>query len=325
MLKYSYLRLSFLLLPFLFVAILFYACNKCNELVNYRDEMRNFVIGISKEAKSKKSNFYIIPQNGQELCETTTGIVAIDYLNNIDAQAREDMYYGYNKDNEATPNDVNSEWERVLDELKANNKSVLTIDYCSSNDKMLDAYTKNNVKNYTSFSANDRNLTTIPSYPINRENNLNITQLSDAKNFLYLINGSNYNDKRAFINAVKNTNYDVIIMDLFQDDIAFTASEITELKVKHNGATRLVICYMSIGEAEDYRYYWNKKWKYNKPDWLGKTNPDWAGNYKVCYWNKDWQNIIYGNENSYLSKIIDANFDGVYLDIIDAFEYYENK
>ena len=42
-------------------------------------------------------------------------------------------------------------------------------------------------------------------------------------------------------------------------------------------------------------------------------------------WNKDWQNIIYGNENSYLNKIIDANFDGVYLDIIDAFEYYENK
>ena len=36
-----------------------------------------------------------------------------------------------------------------------------------------------------------------------------------------------------------------------------------------------------------------------------------------------WQNIIYGNESSYLTKISDAGFDGVYLDIIDAFEYYE--
>jgi len=52
--------------------------------------------------------------------------------------------------------------------------------------------------------------------------------------------------------------------------------------------------------------------------------PDWTGNYKVKFWEAEWQNIIYGNENSYLKKILDAHFDGVYLDIIDTFEYYEN-
>ena len=147
----------------------------------------------------------------------------------------------------------------------------------------------------------------------------------DAKNFLYLINGENFTTKRALIDAIKNTNYDAIVMDLNQNEEIFSASEINELKVKKNGASRLVICYMSIGEAEDYRYYWQNKWKINKPEWLGKSNPDWKGNYKVCYWNNDWQNIIYGNDNSYLKKIIDANFDGVYLDIIDAFEYYEEN
>ncbi|NPA44475.1 MAG: hypothetical protein GXO49_02970, partial [Chlorobi bacterium] len=83
--------------------------------------------------------------------------------------------------------------------------------------------------------------------------------------------------------------------------------------------------YMSIGEAENYRYYWQEEWNTNKPEWLDKENPDWEGNYKVWYWNKDWQNIIYGNDNSYLKKILDAGFDGVYLDIIDAFEYYEEN
>ena len=35
--------------------------------------------------------------------------------------------------------------------------------------------------------------------------------------------------------------------------------EITEeLKIKDNGGKRIVIAYLSIGEAEDYRYYWNK-------------------------------------------------------------------
>ena len=34
---------------------------------------------------------------------------------------------------------------------------------------------------------------------------------------------------------------------------------IEELKIKNNGGKRLVITYLSIGEAEDYRFYWNKK------------------------------------------------------------------
>jgi cysteinyl-tRNA synthetase len=86
-----------------------------------------------------------------------------------------------------------------------------------------------------------------------------------------------------------------------------------------------VFCYLSIGEAEDYRYYWQPDWNNNKPDWLGAENPDWAGNYKVKYWHKSWQDIIYGNNHSYLQKILDAGFNGVYLDIIDAFEYFEEK
>ena len=80
---------------------------------------------------------------------------------------------------------------------------------------------------------------------------------------------------------------------------------------------------MSIGEAEDYRYYWESDWDNNPPEWIAFENADWPGNYVVKYWNKDWQNIIFGNKNSYLKKILDAGFDGVYLDIIDAFEYFE--
>ena len=80
---------------------------------------------------------------------------------------------------------------------------------------------------------------------------------------------------------------------------------------------------MSIGEAEDYRYCWQSSWSTNRPSWLDAENPNWEGNYKVKYWNKDWQNIIFGNSSSYTQKVINAGFDGVYLDIIDAFEYYE--
>ena len=118
----------------------------------------------------------------------------------------------------------------------------------------------------------------------------------------------------------------IVIMDLFfggTERLSYT--DVSSLKVKSGGGSRLVVSYMSIGEAEDYRYYWQTQWATSAPSWLAEENPDWPGNYKVRYWDEDWQNIIFGNEDSYLSMILDAGFDGVYLDIIDAFEYFENQ
>jgi len=85
--------------------------------------------------------------------------------------------------------------------------------------------------------------------------------LAEISNFLYLINPEHYSSKAAFINTVTATNYDLLIMDLFfHDNTLFSADEIEQLRNKANGGKRLVVCYMSIGEAEDYRYYWKNEW-----------------------------------------------------------------
>jgi cysteinyl-tRNA synthetase len=235
------------------------------------------------------------------------------------------LFYGYNFDNEATPEEERNYMMVYLDICEQNGVEVLTTDYCWTHSKMDDSYLKNEHKSYISFSAPERELNVIPDYPAvpYNVNSNNISSLADAKNFLYLLNPDNYSSKHELILALSSTNYDVIIMDLFFDMRQFTNEEVDSLKIKQNGASRLVICYMSIGEAEDYRYYWNTAWNTNSPNWLGAVNPDWPGNYKVKYWNQDWQNIIFGNDSSYTKKIIDSGFDGVYLDIIDAFEYYE--
>jgi len=82
---------------------------------------------------------------------------------------------------------------------------------------------------------------------------------------------------------------------------------------------------MSIGEAENYRYYWQDQWKPGNPEWLDLLNPNWEGNFKVRYWNAEWQDVVFGNDDAYLDRIIAAGFDGVYLDIIDAYEYYAEQ
>lgn len=296
---------------------------------NYRQDMRDFVQGISAYTKGIKSNFIVIPQNGHELLTENgeeTGTPAVEYMAAIDGVGREDLFYGYDDDNIATPVSERTYMLAFMDIAESNGAEVLVTDYCWTQSFVEDSYIQNYVKGYISFAADHRELDNIPAYPPYpyNVNYLNITSLVEAMNFLYLINPDPFSNKDAFLNAIRQTNYDIVITDLFYGGTeALTANEIASLKVKANGGARLVIAYMSIGEAENYRYYWKTEWATNPPVWLAEENPNWPGNYKVRYWDKNWQDIIYGNDDSYLKKILDAGFDGVYLDIIDAYEYFE--
>jgi cysteinyl-tRNA synthetase len=295
---------------------------------DYREEMRNFVIGLSDYAKNNHPGFLIIPQNGQELIThngESNGILHFKYVQSIDGSGREDLFYGYNADNIATPLDEENLMLGFCNRCKESGIPVFVTDYCSSHTNIDSSYSWNYQKEFISFAAPERNLNVIPEYPAKpfSENGSTIKSIHSVKNFLYLINSENFKTKTNFIDAVSATWYDLLIIDLFHSEEAFTSQEIEKLKTKPNGNKRLVICYLSIGEAEDYRYYWQTDWKTNKPGWLKAENPDWKGNYKVQYWDSTWQRIIYRNADSYLDKIISAGFDGAYLDLVDAYGYFE--
>jgi cysteinyl-tRNA synthetase len=310
------------------------ACSKNDTLtaedLEYRQNMRDFVINLSEYSKAINPGFIIIPQNGIELITNNgeeNGSLNLAYIDAIDGIGQEDLFYGYTSDNQPTPNEDNSYLKSFLNSAKNIGTKILVTDYCSSQSNIEASYSKNNLAGYTSFAATHReldNLPTIPNRPYN-ENNNSINDLTQVQNFLYLINPSAFQSKQAMINAISNTNYDLIIIDLFFNSSVnpFTQQEIAQLKIKKDGGTRLVISYLSIGEAEDYRYYWNSTWQSNKPDWIQAENPNWQGNYKIKYWLPEWQSIIFGNDQSYVKRILNAGFDGAYLDIIDAFEYFE--
>jgi cysteinyl-tRNA synthetase len=297
---------------------------------DYRQDMRGFVQGISTYAKGIKPNFIVIPQNGQELLTENgeeTGDPVSEYLNTLDGIGREDLLYGYISDDEPTPTAERNYMIAFLDIAENNGVEVLVTDYCSTQTYVDNSYNQNAAKDYISFAADHRNLDNIPGYPAEpyNVNTSNITSLTEARNFLYLIDPGSFANKDSFLNTIKETNYDITIIDLFYNETSLTHNEVVSLKLKENGGTRPVIAYMSIGEAEEYRYYWQTEWETNPPAWLAGENPDWLGNYKVNYWNENWQDIIFGNSDSYCKRILDAGFDGVYLDIIDAFEYFEEQ
>jgi len=315
-------------------ALLIIGCSGDDEMQwgdrNFKQDMRELVIGISEYSNSINSTFLVIPQNGGELLTEEGGEyddLAMDYINAIDGVGREDLFYGFNQDNLPTPQNETEYMALYLDIAEENGLEALVTDYCWFHSYMMDSYLKNTQRGYISFAAYNRQLDNIPDYPDQpfNENADNITDLSGAENFLYLINPENYAGKSEFLAALQATNYDILIIDLFFDGLALNASDILSLKTKANGASRLVLAYMSIGEAEDYCYYWEDDWGIGNPDWIVAMNPYWDGNYVVEYWRQEWQDIIFGNDESYLFKILNAGFNGVYLDIIDAFEYFEEN
>lgn len=127
--------------------------------------------------------------------------------------------------------------------------------------------------------------------------------------------------------AITRSPYDLIVMDHAPHpqkdvEIPFPQTDIAALKKKPDGGRRLILAYLSIGEAERYRYYWRESWddSISRPAWLLAQNPNWPGNYFVKYADPDWQAVIFGTPASYLDRIIAAGFDGVYLDRADAFQ-----
>lgn len=117
---------------------------------------------------------------------------------------------------------------------------------------------------------------------------------------------------------------DWIVLDAtFAEGAPWTRADIEAIRAGQPG--RKVIAYVSIGEAEVYRTYWRKEWSSNghvsaaAPAWLGTENPEWKGNYRVNYWNADWQKLILPAIDGAMTN----GFDGVYLDIVDGFETFE--
>ncbi len=122
--------------------------------------------------------------------------------------------------------------------------------------------------------------------------------------------------------ALAAAEYDLLIIDYSENGSAsgeWSQKQIQRLKKSKGG--KQVLAYISIGEAERYRFYWQDGWAPGNPGWMGKENPNWTGNYKVKYWDSEWQKIVF----SYLDRILDQGFDGIYMDIVDGYWYWASE
>ena len=154
-------------------------------------------------------------------------------------------------------------------------------------------------------------------------------RLAAVRSWAYQLQGSDDSGGVLTLAAVAAHGADLLVVDSSRDGSdagLFTEAELAPLQADGT----IVLAYLSIGEAESYRDYFDPTWLAgdqpgpNAPSWLGPTNPDFPDNYKVRYWEPGWQAIILGASGA-LPRLVAAGFDGVYLDIIDAYEFWEER
>lgn len=301
----------------LFIMVGFISCFKERRSDKAANKMQEFVIDISKYARGFDNDFIVIPQNGVELClkelDVANGLHS-EYMNAIDGIGVEELFYDGS-------NIYDGERLEIID-LVAPSKKVMVAEFVNETSNVSDAIHQNYSRGYICFPrvSGNYDYIQIPDTAIHA-NDHDIHSLHEAQNYLYLISTDNYSSKQQFLEAIQNTNFDVVLIDLFFEEEAFTASEIASLKTKENGADRLVIAYMNIGSAEKFRYYWKNSWGLHHPLWIKRRYEGYDDEFWVKFWKNDWQEIIYGNDDSYTKKIIDASFDGVYLDNVEAYYF----
>ena len=124
------------------------------------------------------------------------------------------------------------------------------------------------------------------------------------------------------IGAVSASELDLIVVDPSLDDAAghFIAPEdLDRLKRKPDGRRRLVLAYLPVGEADTKRWYWPENWRRTPPDWGGPENPAWPGARHVRFWHPAWREMLFEGNGSLLDHILDAGYDGAFLDRVDAY------
>lgn len=156
-------------------------------------------------------------------------------------------------------------------------------------------------------------------------------QLSSVRFFAYQIQGLT---EPGAIDSLCNSVYDMVVLEPTRTERGATdfntAGMVAQVKASQGTAlpNKIVLAYIDIGEAEEWRTYWQSWWvpptetSRGMPDFLIAPDPDgWSGCYPVAYWDPRWQEIVVDGDSSLLKMAIADGFDGVYMDWVEAYYF----
>lgn len=151
-------------------------------------------------------------------------------------------------------------------------------------------------------------------------------RLAAARTWMYQLQGL---DEDGAVDALAASPYPLLVLEPGQNfsEYAYdTTAMVKALRHHPAGGERLLLAYVDIGQAEDYRDYWASDWtaptatEPGSPDFLVSVDPDgWSGNYPVAFWRDEWKALWLGHDGI-VAQLAQLGFDGIYLDWVEAYD-----
>jgi endo-alpha-1,4-polygalactosaminidase (GH114 family) len=317
---------------------------RLEDIPNHRQMMRDIVVELSAYAKARNPRFIVLARDAQELLVkesrewewetsrdadgtaagkyTPVGSLNRPYLKAIDGMVIDGLFCGRDKADQPTDAAAAKLLLDAVAKLQQEGRRALAIDYCKSSPRVAAVGREAARAKVLSYVERDggRRLDHIPSGTPTAENARHVTDLAQARNFLPMLSSQSFGSRDDWVTALAATNYDLLLLDAFwRGSEPLTADDVKTLKMKRLGSRRLVLADLPVGRAADSRFYWKKDWKVGTPSFLEAPDAGNPAQMVVRYWESDWKALA----GSYMQGIVDLGFDGVMLDYLDVYLYFE--
>ena len=304
-------------------------------LRDYREDMRQFVQNIADYGRRMKRTFMIVPFNGLELLvkseteDSTRVAPARTYMRSIDGVMQDGVYYGVPEIDKPVPEERSEIFMPLLQRAKDARLPILAMDYATTPATVRDAYRKMSAEGFIPLVVpkKGRDINRLPPgasspWAVNANS---IVSLSSVRNFAVLRDTAGYGRQDQFALTMHQTNYDMLVVDVFHGRAPLTKRAVETLRYKKLGSRRLVLAQVNIGAAESHDFYWQPDWREGSPSWIKDTFAGEPDKFRVEFWRPEWQSMIFGSNQSYIYGVIDLGFDGVILDGLDAYRFFEGS
>lgn len=311
---------------------------------NYRESMRNLIASLAQYGKSRNHDFQVLIHEGQYLLDKSLWEYHRDGYNKIrkskgfiddfsflaqDIQEIEDdiqptTYHYTDFIDGIVVNNHYCQNNPIDDSLLKLKTPIISIEKCPDDDSLDEAIIQSFADKIAiyPFIHTSQAFKKINRQLIINESAVSILHIKDAKNVSFLINDELFNTPYQMLEEISNSNYDIVIIHpIFHNHIPFTKEEVDAMKIKKNGARRLVIALYNISEISDTDYLWQKKWNKKRPDWIVAPSFVSDNAYITKYWTPEWKQLV----SRYFKSIVDSNYDGVFLTGLENHSYFEHN
>ena len=304
-------------------------------ILDFREELRTYVQRVSTYARSQKNDFIIVARDAGDLLikrdvqDEKIISPARTFMRSIDGIMFDGLFVGHQRVGQVPPPEIQQIHKQRIERAKRGGMKTLSMEFAAKPTEIDNAYRQARSQNIVSNVVHrpTPDLSELPPHPRrpHDENPNNVLSLNDVKNFAYISEPGAWGRQDQFALDMHDTNFDLIIVDPFAGREPLSRSAVETLKYKKLGARRLVFARMDIGTVASYRYYWKPEWREGSPFWIAGPYPGDPDRYFVEYWRLGWQDVMFGNENSYLFGLIRQGYDGVVIEGLRSYLAFEGN